>query len=164
MQHVVPGGHGPLGVGPGGRLGGGGLITTQPWEGVTGDELPFAGQSGTYCHWYHGVDFPDCLEGEYGQWPPWCCISAHVAETRGRLEHCMCMLEQEVCGLEEPAAFDYEVKWRMIARNTETTSPHLAVRTVTQQKVKREQPAVQGGIPPGPPMWLSSWHIDHILR
>ena len=39
----------------------------------------------------------------------------------------------------------------MIARNTETTSPHLAVRTVTRQKVKHEQPAVQGGHPPGVP-------------
>ena len=37
------------------------------------------------------------------------------------------------------------------SKNTETTSPHLAVRTVTRQKVKHEQPAVQGGHPPGVP-------------
>ena len=36
------------------------------WKGVTGHELPFAERGGKDCPWHHGVDYPDCLEGEYG--------------------------------------------------------------------------------------------------
>lgn len=62
------------------------------------------------------------------------------------------MLEQEACGFEEPSALDYGVMRDDDKEHCETTSPHLAVRTVTYQKVKHEQPMVQGGHPQGAPI------------
>ena len=44
-------------------------------------ELPFAEQGGMDCHWYRGVDFPDCPEGEYELCPMRCRTSAQCAKT-----------------------------------------------------------------------------------
>ena len=41
------------------------------------------------------------------------------------------MLEQELCGLEEPSALDYGVMRDDDKEHCEITSPRLAVRTVT---------------------------------
>lgn len=61
------------------------------------------------------------------------------------------MLEQEACGPEEPSALDYGVMRGDDKEHCETAGPRLAVRTATQQEVKREQPVVQGGHPQGAP-------------
>ena len=62
------------------------------------------------CRWHRGVDFPNCLEGELDSA---LCDATQVCQLQRRdekLEPCLCMLKQEMHGLEEePSALDCEV-------------------------------------------------------
>ena len=61
------------------------------------------------------------------------------------------MLKQDTAGLEEPSASVYEVIRDDNNEHCETAGPCLAARLIVQQKVKYEQPMVQGRHPPGAP-------------
>lgn len=62
----------------------------------------------------------------------------------------MHMLEQEMCGREEPSTSNYEVVRDGDDDHCEATGPHLVAWPVVQQKAKHEQPIAQGGILKGP--------------
>ena len=62
------------------------------------------------------------------------------------------MLEQEPRGPKEPSISDCEVVSDGDDERYDTVGPCLAARAVIQQKVKREQPMVQGGHPQGAPI------------
>ena len=72
-----------------------------------------------------GVDFLDFLEGEYGQYLPWCCVSAWTAETGGRARAAS---THEMRGLEEPSTSDYEVRRDDDGEPGETAGLRLSVR------------------------------------
>ena len=67
------------------------------------------------------------------------------------LEQCIEALEQEPCAPEEPSYSDSEAVINSDGECYQTVGPLLAVRPVVQQKVKYEQPMVQGGHPQGAP-------------
>lgn len=95
---MIPGGRGPLSVGPGGRLGGSGALSA-PYsieKVLAGDKFPFAGQGGTDYHWHHGVDFLTALKD--------------VQRFLEELELCILELEQELPGLKEPSVSDSETE------------------------------------------------------
>ena len=67
------------------------------------------------------------------------------------LEQCTVALEQEPCGPEEPSYSDSEAVINSDGDCYQTAGPRLAARPVVQQKVKYEQPMVQGEHPQGAP-------------
>lgn len=66
------------------------------------------------------------------------------------LEQCIPMLEQEMHGLDGPSVSGNELIRDSDNEHYETTGPHMLVRPTVQQKVKHEQPMVQGSSPRGP--------------
>ena len=71
------------------------------------------------------MGFFDYLEGQYGSCSPSCCTRARVSETKEELEQRLHMLKQEMPGLEEPSAWNYEVMRVSDNEHHETMGPRL---------------------------------------